>query len=100
MYRVAALLGLLIVGAAPSAAPVRGLRHPSLSPDGHRIAFDWHGDIWICPAEGGTAERVTEDPADEEKPCWSPDGLQLAFSSDKTGNRDLFVVELASRRVR
>ncbi len=101
MYRVAALLSLLLVGAAPSASTaIRGMRHPALSPDGRKIAFDWHGDIWVCPSEGGSAERVTEDLADEQKPCWSPDGTKIAFSSDKAGNRDLFVVELATRRGR
>jgi tricorn protease len=100
MVRAAAVLGLLILGAASSAQTIRGMRHPALSPDGRRIAFDWHGDIWVCPADGGVAERITEDLADEQKPCWSPDGSQLVFSSDKSGNRDLFVVELSTRRVR
>ncbi len=97
---VAALVSLLVLAAASPAQTIRGMRHPALSPDGRRIAFDWHGDIWICPVEGGNAERVTQDPADEQKPCWSPDGSKLAFSSDKSGNRDLFVVELSTRSVR
>src|SRR3954467_12203029 len=100
MVRVAAILGLLLVGAASSTQTIRGMRHPALSPDGRRIAFDWHGDIWVCPAEGGNAERVTEDLADEQKPCWSPDGSTLAFSSATCGNRDLFAIELSTHRVR
>ena len=96
----AAACALMLLGASPSAVEIRGMRHPSLSPDARRIAFDWHGDLWICPAEGGAAERVTEDPADEQKPCWSPDGKSLAYSSDRAGNRDLFVMELATRKVR
>ncbi|HVR82888.1 MAG TPA: PDZ domain-containing protein, partial [Planctomycetota bacterium] len=100
MKKLAAVCALLLLGAAPPAFEIRGMRHPALSPDGRRIAFDWHGDLWICPVEGGPAERITEDPADEEKPCWSPDGKSLAYSSDRTGNRDLFVIEIASRKVR
>lgn len=96
MSRVAALLFVVILGAAPPAFEIRGMRHPALSPDGKRIAFDWHGDVWVCPVEGGPAERVTRDPAHEQKPCWSPDGAKLAFSSDKGGNRDIFVVDLAT----
>jgi tricorn protease len=100
MKKLAAIIALILLGAAPSSIEVRGMRHPALSPDARKIAFDWHGDIWICPVEGGAAERITEDPSDEQKPCWSPDGKSLAFSSDRTGNRDLFVLELATRRVR
>src|SRR6185436_21042901 len=96
MARVAALLFVLVLGAAPPSIEIRGMRHPALSPDGKRVAFDWHGDVWICPVEGGAAERVTRDPAHEQKPCWSPDGRKLAFSSDKGGNRDIFVVDLAT----
>lgn len=76
------------------------MRHPSLSPDGKDLAFDYHGDIWVCPSAGGKATRLTEDPADEQKPAWSPDGKRVVFSSDKAGNRDLFVVEVATRAVR
>src|SRR5262245_24575880 len=99
MSRIAALLTVCLLGAAPSAYEIRGMRHPALSPDGRRIAFDWHGDLWICPVEGGTAERVTRDPAHEQKPCWSPDGTKLAFSSDKAGNRDIYVLDLTTGAV-
>jgi len=100
MKKWSLLFGLALLGAAPGGAEIRGMRHPALSPDARRLAFDWHGDLWICPAEGGPAERVTDDPADEQKPCWSPDGKSLSYSSDKAGNRDLFVIDLATRRVR
>jgi Tol biopolymer transport system component/C-terminal processing protease CtpA/Prc len=100
MKKLVVGVALILLGAAPPVVEIRGMRHPALSPDARRVAFDWHGDIWICPAEGGPAERVTEDPADEQKPCWSPDGKSLAFSSDRTGNRDLYVIDLATRRIR
>jgi tricorn protease len=100
MKKLAILLGLTLLGAAPAGIEIRGMRHPSLSPDASKIAFDWHGDLWICPVDGGAAERITEDQADEQKPCWSPDGKQLAYSSDKAGNRDIYVIDLATRRVR
>ena len=100
MKRLAAVLGLCLLGAASPATVIRGLRHPALSPDGKQLAFDWHGDLWMCPSSGGAAERLTVDGADEGKPCWSPDGTRIAFSSDKAGNRDIFVLDLATRQVR
>src|SRR5574341_1035427 len=90
MARVAALLvAVCILGAAPPAFEIRGMRHPALSPDGRRIAFDWHGDLWVCPVEGGAAERLTDDPADERTPAWSPDGKWIAFQSNRDSNLDL-----------
>lgn len=79
---------------------VEGLRQPALSPDGSRVAFSYLGDLWVAPAEGGVAERLTDTPDDEQKPCWSPDGRSLAYSSDANQNRDLYVLALEDRSVR
>jgi len=100
MRKYATFLALALAGAGGASSEIRGLRHPALSPDGRRIAFDWHGDLWVCPAEGGAATRLTDDPSDERKPAWSPDGGKIVFSSDKAGNRDLFVLDLASKQAR
>jgi hypothetical protein len=40
----------------------------------------------------GEVERLTDDPADDFAPAWSPDGAEIAFHSFRTGNRDLFVM--------
>lgn len=94
----AAALALAI--ACPAGAiPAFGARHPALSPSGDRLAFDWRGDIWVASAEGGRAERLTAHIAHDSHPRWSPDGAEIAFCSDRHGNRDLFVLTLATGTV-
>jgi Tol biopolymer transport system component len=70
--------------------------NPRLSPDGTKVAvclYDrraWARDIWVFDLTRGTRTRVTQDPADDMNPVWSPDGLAVAFSSDRRGQRDVF----------
>src|SRR5687768_6072190 len=73
---------------------------PSLSPDRKEIAFVSGGDIWTVPAEGGTAQLLVSHPANESKPLFSPDGKKLAFGSNRTGNGDIYILDLASGEVR
>ncbi|MFE7119661.1 TolB family protein, partial [Streptomyces sp. NPDC057654] len=59
---------------------------PAWSPDGTRIAFLRSQDggpaqVWLLPAAGGEAERVTELPLGAGAPVWSPDGGALAFTA-------------------
>lgn len=69
---------------------------PSLSPDRKEIAFVSGGDIWTVPSGGGTASLLVSHPATEFKPLYSPDGKWLAFASSRTGNGDIYLLELAS----
>jgi tricorn protease len=68
-------------------------RFPSISPDGSTIAFSYQGDIWTVPTEGGRAWRLTLHEAYEAYPKWSPGGSQIAFTSDRHGNDDVFVMD-------
>jgi Tol biopolymer transport system component/C-terminal processing protease CtpA/Prc len=69
---------------------------PSLSPDRKEIAFVSGGDIWTVPATGGVASLLVSHAANEARPIYSPDGLQLAFISSRTGNGDIYLLTLAS----
>ncbi len=66
------------------------VRTPSLNSDGSKLAFSYQGDIWVVPATGGRAERLTIHEAYDGKPFWSHDGSRIAFQSNRFGNYDIF----------
>ena len=72
------------------------LRQPSLSPEGSKIAFCYAGDVWIVPAGGGEASRITSHASDDSQPIFSPDGTQLAFASQRTGGGNIYTISLQS----
>ncbi|RNF82869.1 amidohydrolase family protein [Montanilutibacter psychrotolerans] len=61
-----------------------------VSPDGRELVFSLLGDIYRLPATGGTARRVTTGPAWDVQPRYSPDGRELAFTSDRGGGNNLW----------
>jgi len=52
-------------------------KHPSLSPDGSRVAFAWKGDIYVKQVGEEAQIQITKEPA-TDWPAWSPDGSQIA----------------------
>lgn len=68
------------------------LRNTSISPDGKTILFTYKGDIYKVATEGGEAIPLTTFDGNDYNPIWSPDGSQIAFSSDRYGNYDIFIM--------
>ena len=64
-----------------------------VSPDGEEIAFDLLGDIYIMPREGGEAEPLTSGMAWNMQPRFSPDGERIAFTSDREGGDNIWVMD-------
>jgi TolB protein len=52
------------------------------------------------PIEGGEPQQLTNDPAPDFVPAWSPDGREIVFQSQRTGNRDIFVMSADGGSVR
>ena len=71
---------------------------PSVSPDGRLIAFSEGSpgmrDIHVISRDGRTAHRITDHPADDHQPLWSPDGRHLAFKSNRNGSAALWTVAI------
>ena len=68
------------------------LRNAAISPDGQTIAFCYQGDIWRVPTAGGDAIPLTTSEAYDHTPVWSHDGARIAFTSNRYGNSDVFVM--------
>ena len=64
-----------------------------VSPDGRRIAFSVLGDIYTMPIGGGTPDRIAEGLAWEVQPRWSPDGKRIAFTSDRGGGDNIWMMD-------
>lgn len=64
------------------------------SPDGKEIVFDLLGDLYIVPMTGGEARRLTDGPAWDCQPRFSPDGKQIAFISDRNGSDNLWLINV------
>src|SRR4051812_35344742 len=63
-----------------------------VSPDGRTIAFDLLGDIYTMPIGGGTPTRIAEGLAYEQQPRFSPDGRRIAFTSDRGGGDNIWIM--------
>jgi serine/threonine-protein kinase len=75
-----------------------GLVHPGVwLPDGRRYVAGYGeiengpSDVVIMNADGSPPERVVTSPYEEHSPALSPDGRRLAYMSDETGLRQVYV---------
>jgi Tol biopolymer transport system component len=78
----------------------------SVSPDGRYLAYDVPAgekgsprDILILAVDGSRETVAVASAADDYSPTWAPDGGQLVFLSNRTGNLSLWSVPVESGRV-
>ncbi|AOX17838.1 S41 family peptidase [Kozakia baliensis] len=64
----------------------------ALSPNGKRAALVARGDIFTLPAEHGAVRDLNNSSdADDDHPVFSPDGAQIAYTSDKGGEQQIWL---------
>jgi Tol biopolymer transport system component len=95
MGRIAVLLAAVTavtVGSAATGPPISGT-----------IAFESasgpHPDVIVTSVEGRPQQRFASTLAGEAAPTWSPDGTQIAFTSDRTGLWHLYAAGSSGKAV-
>ena len=78
-------------------APASQIQELSLSPDGKKIAFVVHGEVFAASAkDGGDAARVTRSPGNDSHVAWAPDSRRLVYASDREGAVHLFLYDFGT----
>ncbi len=61
-----------------------------------QIAFvserDGNREIYVMNVDGSGVTRLTNNPAKDWDPAWSPDGSRIAFHSERDGNPEIYVM--------
>ncbi|MBT3383089.1 MAG: protease [Prolixibacteraceae bacterium] len=72
----------------------KSIRGGDLSPNGERVVFSARGDIFSVPAKHGITRNLTASSGvHEQNADFSPDGKNIAYISDKTGEFELYMVK-------
>jgi Tol biopolymer transport system component/C-terminal processing protease CtpA/Prc len=70
----------------------------ALSPDGKKVAFIAHGEVFAASVkDGGEAARITSSTTPEAQPTWSPDSKQIVYVSENEGASSLYAYTFATQ---
>jgi tricorn protease len=65
-----------------------------ISPTGQRAVFEARGEIFTVPVKKGDSRNLTASPGSAERsPAWSPDGKQISWFSDESGEYQLVIAD-------
>jgi len=71
---------------------------PAWSPDGSKITYTFVrntgiADVYVTDLYSGGSIKVSHGDGYNGPSCWSPDGTRIAFSSDRTGDFGIYIVD-------
>ena len=62
-------------------------------PSNKKLVIEVLGDLYSLSTKGGEATQLTQGMGFDSQPRWSPDGLSVAFISDRSGIENLWVMD-------
>ncbi|GAB3994095.1 S41 family peptidase [Spirosoma daeguense] len=69
-----------------------------VSPDGKKVAFTAHGEVFAASAkDGGDATRVSNSPALESQLVWTPNSRTLLYISTRSGSANLYQYDFSTQ---
>jgi TolB protein len=92
--------------AATATAPASPTPLPTQDPlnGGGSVLFtlrqSGNSDLYALGIGQSAPVRLTNDPADDRDPAWSPDGQEIAFASRRDGNWEIYILRLKDGAVR
>ena len=51
-----------------------------------------NSEVFVANADGAEARNLTNDPAFDGWPAWSPDGTKIAFASNRRGSYEIYTM--------
>src|SRR2546426_11642592 len=91
---------------APTVDQVLSLKRagsPVISPDGRFVAYtvretNWDDnlyktEIWLVDTQSGRTRQLTNAPKSNSAPAWSPNGRRLAFTSERSEKRQVYLID-------
>jgi TolB protein len=82
--------------------------YPAWSPDGKQLVFitgyrvsssQIIEELWIINSDGSDPKPVVKEGGYAIQPAWAPDGKKIAFASNKSGNMDIWAIELIGNKL-
>ena len=68
------------------------LRYPHIH--GDLVTFTAEDDVWLAPASGGRAWKLSADGASVSHPRFSPDGSRVAWTSWRDRDPEIYIVNV------